>query len=77
VRELNKFFIGLLVIASIVIIVTTMLMEPKTQGAGSAYGQETNTFGKSAHQSKDYALNRFTVMAGVVFVACLIAILAL
>ncbi|MDD7593294.1 MAG: preprotein translocase subunit SecG [Peptoniphilaceae bacterium] len=73
---MEPLFIGLLVIASIVIIVATLLMSPKT-GAGTAFGQDSNTYGTSVHKSKDQFLNKVTIGAGVVFVASLIAILAL
>lgn len=73
---MNTFFIVLLVIASVIIIVATLLMDPKT-GSGTAFGQDSNTFGTSVHKSKDQFLNKVTIVAGVVFVASLIAILAL
>ncbi|MDY3052015.1 MAG: preprotein translocase subunit SecG [Ndongobacter sp.] len=74
---MDKFFIVLLVISSAVIILSTLAMEPKTQGMGSAYGQDTNMFGKSAHQSKEKKLQQFTIVSALVFMISLIAIIAL
>lgn len=74
---MDKIFIVLLVISSIVIILATLMMEPKTQGAGSLYGMETNTFGTASHQSKDYLLTRATIVCSVLFVISLIGLVAL
>nr|WP_083430799.1 preprotein translocase subunit SecG [Ndongobacter massiliensis] len=74
---METFFVVLLVIVSVLIIVATLAMEPKTQGAGSAYGQETNVFGKSAHQSRDRMLQKITIICSLVFMISLIAILAI
>lgn len=73
---LENIFIGLVVISSIIIILTTLMMEPKTN-AGSSFGQDSNAFGKSLHQSKDRFLNKITIGAGLVFVVSLLIILAL
>ncbi len=70
---MNTLFIILLVISSIVIIGTTLVMEPKT-GAGSMYGQDANAFGTSAYHNRDHMLNKFTVISAVVFVVSLIGL---
>ncbi|NLW53054.1 MAG: preprotein translocase subunit SecG [Tissierellia bacterium] len=64
---MQTFFIGLLVVASIIIIVTTLLMEPKTEGMGSLTGAESNVFGKSASRNKERLLQRIMIGAAVVF----------
>lgn len=64
---MEQVFIALLVIASLVIIVATLMMEPVSKGV-TGYGQETNVFGKSAHRSKEQLLRRVTIVSAVVFV---------
>lgn len=66
----------LLVIASIVIIAATLVMEPKTK-AGALFGQESNVYGTSVHRPKDALLNKVTIISSAVFVLSLIALLAL
>lgn len=73
---LRNILIGLVTISSLVIILTTLMMEPKT-GAGASFGQDSNTFGKSVHQSRDRFLNKITVVAAFIFVAGLLGILAI
>lgn len=74
---MQTFFIAVLVIASVIIIATTTMMEPKSR-SGSAFGQESsNVYGTSVHRTKDHFLNKITVGAAVIFVLSLIAILAL
>lgn len=70
---MSTLFIILLVISSVVIIGTTLLMDPKT-GAGSMYGQDANAFGTSAYHGKDQMLNKVTVICAVVFVISLIGL---
>lgn len=70
---MKTILIGLLAIVSIIIIVATSMMEPKTQGMGGVYGQDTNSFGTSAHQSKDKMLNKVTIICAIVFMVALIA----
>ncbi len=74
---MNTFFIILLVITSVIIIATTLIMEPVTRGAGSMYGQDTNAFGLTSHQSKEKTLQKVMIISGVIFVVSLIAIVAL
>lgn len=64
---MQTVFIGLLVIASIVIIVSTLLMEPKTEGMGSLTGAESNVFGKSASRGKEKLLTKLMIGAAIVF----------
>lgn len=75
-ENLDTLFIVILVISSIIIIATTLMMEPKTR-AGASFGQESNAFGKSAHQSRDKFLQKVTVIFAVIFLVSLIALLAL
>lgn len=72
----ENILIGLIVVSSLIIIATTLMMEPKT-GAGSAFGQDSNAFGKSVHQTKDRLLNKITVVAAFIFIAGLLGILAI
>ena len=64
---MQTLFIGLLVVASIIIIVTTLLMEPKTEGMGSLTGAESNVFGKSASRGREKLLSRLMIVSAVVF----------
>ncbi len=74
---MKYFFIALLVIASIIILITTLMMEPKTK-AGSSFGQtDSNMFGTSVHKTKDAFLNKITIVAAVVFTVSLVAMLAI
>ncbi|WP_308540517.1 preprotein translocase subunit SecG [uncultured Murdochiella sp.] len=73
---LKTAVIILLVIASVLIIAATLMMEPKTN-AGTMFGQESNVYGTSVHRPKDALLNKVTIICSVVFVLSLIALLAL
>ena len=73
---MKYLFIALLVVSSIVIIVTTLMMEPKTR-AGAMFGQDSNVHGTSMHKSKDDFLNKVVIIFGIVFGISLIGLLAL
>lgn len=73
---MTTVFTVLLVIASVVVIITTLLMEPK-EGPDILYGKDSNAFGKSAHKSKDAMLTSVTIVAACVFVVSLIGLVAL
>lgn len=62
-----NFFIVLLAVASLVIIIATLLMEPKTEGMGTLSGGETNVFGKSASRGKEAILQRIMIVSSIVF----------
>lgn len=64
---MHTLFIALLVISSIVIIATTLVMEPKTEGMGALYGADTNVFGKSASRGREKLLSRLMIVSAVVF----------
>lgn len=64
---MQTFFIVLLVISSLAIIVSTIMMEPKTEGMGTLTGGETNVFGKSASRGKEQILQTIMIVAAVVF----------
>lgn len=64
---METLFIVLLVISSLAIIVSTLLMEPKTEGMGTLSGGETNVFGKSASRGKEQVLSTIMVVAAIVF----------
>ena len=70
---MKTFFVIVLVIASLVIIGATVLMDPKT-GAGSSYGQDANAFGTSAYKGKDIMLNKVTAVCSIIFVISLIGL---
>lgn len=56
----------LLMIASVILVISVTLQEPKTDGLGTLAGQETNVFGRSAHKSKNEMLDKVVIFAGVV-----------
>ncbi len=74
---MQTFLIVLLMIASVSIIIATLLQEPKTEGMGTLTGSETNVFGKMAHKSKDAILSKIVVVAAVVFMLSAIILAAL
>lgn len=74
---MKTFFIAALVLASIVIVFATVALEPKSQGAGAVYGQESNAFGSSSHRMRDRMFNRATIIASIVFLISLAGIFAL
>lgn len=71
---MQRLFIGLLLVSSIVIIIATMLMEPKSEGMGALSGSETNVFGKSASRGKEKLLSLVTIVSAVVFMVTSILI---
>lgn len=74
---LQNIIILLVAIASVAIIIAYLAMEPKSQGAGSVYGQEGSAFGSTAHQAREKLLNKIMIVAGVVLMIGLIALVAL
>lgn len=76
-ESMETVFIALLVVASVGIILATLMMEPVTKGMGSTYGQDTNVFGRSAHRSKEQLLRRITVVCAAIFVVASIMIAVL
>ncbi|MEB3429435.1 preprotein translocase subunit SecG [Citroniella saccharovorans] len=74
---MSTFFTVLLLLASIVIIVAVLMTEPKTQGLGSSYGQDTNIFGHGGKRSKDFILNKVIVGAFIIFLISAVVVTAL
>lgn len=64
---MQTFFIVLLVVSSLTIIVTSLLIEPKTEGMGTLTGGETNLFGKSASRGREEILQIIMIVAAVIF----------
>ncbi len=71
---MNKISMVLLVVTSVIIIVATLMMKPKT-GAGSLFGQEANMYGTSAYKSRDAFLNKITIICSVIFVISLLGLI--
>lgn len=65
-----------ILLASLAIIVSVMMQEPKEGGMGIVDGSETNLFSKSS-VGKDALLSKITVIAFVVFLLSAIAIAAI
>lgn len=71
---MKTFNMIVLVVSSIAIIITTLLMKPKT-GAGSLFGQEANMYGTSAYKSREGMLNKLTIIFAVIFVISLLGLI--
>ena len=71
---MDKLFIVLLVVSSVIIIVASLIMEPKTEGMGSLSGAETNVFGKYASRGREQILQRLMVISAIVFMISAIMI---
>jgi len=71
-------FITLLALSSLVIVLTVLVMEPKTEGMGTLGGGETNVFGKSASRGKEALLGKVMIGAAIVFLisSIMVAILS-
>ncbi len=67
----------LLLISSLVIIISVLLTEPKTQGMGSISGGDTNIFGRGGKKSKELLLNRIIVSAFSVFIITAVLVAAI
>lgn len=74
---MKNLFMILLVISSIGIIIATNLMEPKQQGMGGSYGQDTNVFGRTANKAKEALLQKITIISAVVFMLSAILVTVL
>lgn len=73
VNNLKTLCMVLLVVTSVIIIVATLMMKPKT-GAGSLFGQEANMYGTSAYKSRDAFLGKITIISSVIFVISLLGL---
>lgn len=65
---MQNILLGILLISCVVVIISTMLMEPKAEGMGSISGSSANVFGKTASRGKEKLLSSLTWISGVVFV---------
>ncbi|MFM1524969.1 MULTISPECIES: preprotein translocase subunit SecG [Helcococcus] len=65
---MQNILLGILLISCVVVIISTMLMEPKAEGMGSISGSAANVFGKTASRGKEKLLSSLTWISGVVFV---------
>ena len=67
-----------LLLACILIVITTMLQKPKQGGLGSSFASTESYFGKNSGRTMDAVLARLTKIGGVIFVVLtmLTAILA-
>ncbi|MDO5690138.1 MAG: preprotein translocase subunit SecG [Tissierellia bacterium] len=67
----------LLLIASVVIIIAVLMMEPKSKGMGSISGGDTNIFGSGGKKTKDALLSRVVATSFVVFLVSAVLITAI
>ncbi len=74
---LQNIVIAILAILSVVVILISLMMEPKTQGAGTTYAQDGGAFGSTAHQAREKMLNKAMSFAGILAGVCLIALIIL
>ena len=72
---MENFFAVLLMLASLVIIISVTMQDPKTEGLGALTGQETNVFGRSAHRTKNEMLDKVVIAGGIVlFLLCIVSV---
>ena len=57
-----------LLLACILIVITTMLQKPKQGGLGSSFASTESYFGKNSGRTMDAVLARLTKIGGVIFV---------
>ena len=70
---MENIFAVILMLASLIIVVSVTMQDPKTDGLGTLTGQETNVFGRSAHRTKNEMLDKVVIAGGVLlFIASLI-----
>ena len=75
---MENFLAVVLMIASLIIIVSVTMQDPKTDGLGTLAGQETNVFGRSAHKTKNEMLDKVVVAGGVLlFLASIIFLIVM
>lgn len=65
----------LVIIAAVIVMVCTTMMEPTSSGLGSLAGDTNNFFGKNANRTKQAMLKRTTWIMGTVIVICTLVIL--
>lgn len=70
---MKTLFIALLLISCVGIIISTLLMDPKSEGTGALSGSSSNVFGKTASRGKEALLNKLTIIFGIMFVISTIA----
>lgn len=70
---MKTLFIALLLISCVGIIISTLLMDPKSEGTGALSGSSSNVFGKTASRGKEALLNKLTIIFGIIFVISTIA----
>ncbi|EHR34701.1 preprotein translocase subunit SecG [Helcococcus kunzii] len=71
---MNTLFTALILISCVGIIISTLFMEPKSEGTGALSGSSSNVFGKTASRGKEALLNKLTIIFGVIFVISTIAL---
>ncbi|WP_394023471.1 preprotein translocase subunit SecG [Anaerococcus martiniensis] len=62
---MENIFAVILMLASLIIVVSVTMQDPKTDGLGTLAGQETNVFGRSAHRTKNEMLDKVVIAGGV------------
>lgn len=62
---MENIFAVILMLASLIIVVSVTMQDPKTDGLGTLTGQETNVFGRSAHRTKNEMLDKVVIAGGV------------
>lgn len=74
---MTTLFSVIFLISSIVLIVSVMLMEEKTQGLGVLSGGNDSFFGNGKSRSKEFILNRITTIAAVLFMISALVLAAI
>lgn len=74
---MQTFITVVLLISCLGVIISTLLMEPKSEGMGSLSGSSSNAFGKTASRGKEQMLNMATIISGAVFAISTIILTAI
>lgn len=73
---MTVLFSVLMLISSLVLIMSILLQESKSEGIGAIGGGSSDSFGKSIGTSRQAMLRKVTIAAAVVFMISAIAIAA-
>lgn len=71
---MKGIFTAILAIASIIVIITVLLQDSKSEGIASLSAESTNVAGQGSHKSKETFLNKIVVGAGIVFMISALAL---
>ncbi|NLV76142.1 MAG: preprotein translocase subunit SecG [Tissierellia bacterium] len=71
------FFSVLILISSILLIVTVLFQESKSEGLGAVYGGAEKLWGKSGARTMEATLKKITTISAIVFMISAIVLAAI